>query len=156
MAASFENRSIQLAAVLLMLSALPTAHAYCYIDSDGYERCTMATGVRAAIGIVIAVVVVLLLFVVMWMRRRQVQRRNLAYIAAPAPVPPPAYPQQGSPYIDGGAYMANGNAGYYQPEYPQYPPPTLGGYDPQNGFAPPYQPPKYSPPAGVSPAKVDV
>ncbi|KAH9946730.1 hypothetical protein B0H21DRAFT_387560 [Amylocystis lapponica] len=159
--------SLYLAAALWAASALPTANAYCYIDRFGNERCTMSTGVRIAIGVVVAIGGILALIALSVVRRRRMQRANLAYI--PPNNAPPAYPPQGPPYGNGG-FPPNTNTGYYsytsqapgqgqwqqypqsgQGEYPQYPPQTHTGYDPQSGFAPPPQPPQYSPPAGPPP-----
>ncbi|OSX63075.1 hypothetical protein POSPLADRAFT_1074347 [Postia placenta MAD-698-R-SB12] len=123
------------------------------------ERCsTLSPGARVGIGIAIAVVGLAALVAFGVSRQRRLRRQNLAYV--PNGNSPQAYPVQGSPYAPpGGVYVQNTNSGYYgsyPPQYPQYPPPAHSGngWDPQNGFAPPYQqtqPPHYSPPLGPPP-----
>ncbi|KAI0919972.1 hypothetical protein AcV5_001904 [Taiwanofungus camphoratus] len=157
MTSKYDGRWTLLAAALLLFSCLPTAHAYCYVDGFGYEHCSLSTGARIAIGVCIAIAGLLLILAAGMIRQRRIRRANMVYINnANQDNVPPTYPSQGSPYV-GAGYLPNTNPGYlpsYNAQYPQYPPQMHNGWDPQSGYAPPFQPPRYSPPQGPLPAAI--
>ncbi|CAL1701761.1 unnamed protein product [Somion occarium] len=147
------NLWLEVAAALWASSLLPTAQAYCYIDSFGFERCTMGTGARIGIAfglIALAALVGIMVMVGIRRRRAQAQKANLAYVHNPVQNNQahyyPGYPQGYPP------------PGGYDPNGPQYPPQAYTpypGYDPATGYAPPMgSPPQYyAPPAGPPPDK---
>ncbi|KAH8105375.1 hypothetical protein BXZ70DRAFT_920680 [Cristinia sonorae] len=130
-------------------SFLPTAHAYCYIDNNGFQRCTLSTPTRVGIGIGLVLLAFGLLFSIMRVMKRR-RRVTVTTVHQPAPGPT-GYNNSASGYPN---YQAGYQPGYpngpYNPAGPQYPPQTYGGYDATSGFAPPSgpPPPQYTPPAG--------
>ncbi|KAI0704425.1 hypothetical protein C8T65DRAFT_653983 [Cerioporus squamosus] len=147
------------------LSLLPSAHAYCFRDEFGRERCTISTAARVGIAIATFAAIMIVFGIIRSMRGRAARRQNLAYVntaavagAVPPPGPPPGYPPPGG-YAPNNYYPQGGQSPYAAPGYaPQYPPQT---YSPQPGniqdYAPPAGPPPghppqyYAPPPGPPP-----
>jgi len=139
-----------LAAALLFFSNIRSVRAlYCVDTGRGFQECSvLSPGARIGIGIAIAIAGLLLIFFVGIMRQRRNKRNNMAYVNNNIGM-------QGSQYAGPpGYYQSQG----YAQQYPQYPPPTHNnGWDPNTGFAPPYQtqPPQYTPPPGPPPVLSD-
>ncbi|KAI0739691.1 hypothetical protein C8Q80DRAFT_197605 [Daedaleopsis nitida] len=76
-----------LLSVLYAFSVVPGAHAYCYIDGFGRERCTLSTGVR--IGIAIASH----LFSLSWLSSELCDRRTPGAPTCSTSTPPPSLAQ---------------------------------------------------------------
>jgi len=110
-------------AVLILVSELPVGvRANCWIDRNGFERCSsLSNGARIGIGVGVAVLFFLCFALLALARRRRLQAHYRSYLTQQQPQPAYQQPQYG-----GGAYgpQQEGYGAPNSPGYNQYPAPA--------------------------------